>query len=795
MVKLIFTPLLGSGWLALVLLLLPVAVLFLFPLRRQSVSPVRRRVLLGLRLLICFFFAILLFRPVAVFEQNRPLPATLLVIADTSESMSVQDQAGKASRYDEMARMLTQASDAFARFEKTGSVEAFRFDSDTAPIAVTNGRFDLPPEPTGRLTSLGESLAAILARSAGKRILGAILLSDGAQQSRPPLDRLPQDAAFLYRDASIPIWTLCCGTGGNLDARRDVAIRELVAPDRVFAENTMTVSGFVRAVGAKGQTVRLALNMESESGEMETVAEREMAIESDEAAIEYKFVYAPKTPGQWKLTVEAQALDGELLTRNNRLSDFVEVVDGGFAVLCLEGTPRFEQKFIRMALESSAEIRTDYGRTAPDRTVLLEGKSEAERIAAAAAIRKSLVEPFFAPGRYAAYILGDIDSSAFQPEELSALADRVREGAGLILAAGDRTFSAGGYATTPLADLFPVQLDPKQRIPLDMSRAEFEKGTSFRTRLTDPVQMIPIESQSAHFLTQLSVDPAKSIDLWQNLPPLAAIWRCGELKPGAESLAVSSGSDPIPLLITQLYGSGRVALLATDSTWRWSLGGFGEQQQRFWRQLVLWTANRDQLREGELAIVMDKRRFNESDPVEFRVLYRPKESERGDDFTLAVETLTPDGRTIPDTMTAESSNVSSNESSAESPAGDAAWLGVFRFTGAEGDYRIAATVRSKQTGEISAETSGRFLVESFSPELENPAASPATLAAVAHISGGDTVLREDLSDLIDTLSLKKEKLVETRSIQRSLYDTWPVFGAMLLLLFAEWFLRRRWGMV
>lgn len=783
MVKLIFTPLFGSGPAALALLLILASVLFLFPLHTGNVSPVRRRVLLGLRLSIWFFFALLLFRPVAVFEQKRPLPATLLVIADTSGSMSVQDQAGKASRYDEMIRTLAQASDAFARFEKTGSVEGYRFDSDVTAIAVENGRFDLPREPTGRLTLLGESLSTILSRSAGKRILGAILLSDGAQQSRPPHDRLPQDAAFLYRDASVPIWTLCYGTSGNLDARRDVAVRELVAPDRVFAENTMAVSGLIRAVGAKGLTARLALKMENESGQMETVAEQETAMESDEAAIPYKFAYAPKTPGQWKLTVEAQTLDGELLTRNNAKSDFVEVVDGGFAVLCLEGTPRFEQKFIRMALESSAEIRTDYGRIAPDRTVRLEGKSEAERIAAAAAARESLVEPFFAPGRYAAYILGDIDSSAFQPEELSALADRVSEGAGLILTAGDRAFSAGGYATSPLADLFPVRLEAKQRIPLEMNRAEYEKAASFRTRLTEPVQMIPTESGAGHFLTQLSVDPAKSLDLWQNLPPLAAVFRCGELKPGAETLAVSSGSDPIPLLMTQLYGSGRVALLATDSTWRWSLEGFGDQQRRFWRQLVLWTANRDQLREGELAIVMDKRRFSESEPVEFRVLYRPKESQRGEDFALSVETLTPDGRTIPDTMTAESL------------ADDAAWLGVFRFTGIEGDYRIAATIRSKQTGAVFTESSGRFLVESFSPELENPVASPATLATVAHISGGETVLPEDLSDLIETLSLKKEKLVETRSIHRSLYDTWPVFWSMLFLLFAEWFLRRRWGLI
>lgn len=785
MVKLIVDPLFGSGLAALAFLLLLAGVLFLFPIKRGDFPPLRRRVLLGLRLALFALFALPLFRPAAVFHKTSPLSATLLLLADTSESMSVRDQAEDSSRYDEMRRALDSASDALLRLEENGSVGGYRFDADAAPLAMEKGRLLLPSEPTGRQTAIGDALASVLARESGKRILGAILLSDGAQRTRPPYGRPAQDAAFLFRDAAIPIWTLCCGNSGPLDARRDVAVREMTAPDRVFAENTMAVTGLLRAVGCSGRTIRLSLKMENDQGTMESVAAEEFPVESDEAAIPYRFEYAPKAPGQWKVTVEAETLDGELLTRNNAKSDFVEVIEGGFSLLCLEGTPRFEQKFIRMALESSAEIRVDYGRIAPDRTVLLEGKSEAERIAAAVPSRKSFVEPFFAPGRYAGYLLGDIDASAFKSEELAALADRVREGAGLIFTAGDRAFSAGGYAETPLADLFPVRLDERLRIPLAVSREEFERAvpSAARARRVESVQMLPTESGAGHFLTQLSVDPAKSLERWKALPPLATIWSAGEPKPGADVLAVSGGSPSVPLLITQLYGSGRVALLATDSTWRWSLGGFGDEQRRFWRQLALWTANRDQLREGELVVAMDNRRFAESDPVEFRVLYRPREDETGEELLLSSETVTPDGERIANTLTADTS------------ADGASWLGTFARTGTEGDYRIAATVRSKRTGAVLAESAGRFLVESFNPELDNPAASPATLTTIAQISGGGPITPEELPGLIDRLAQKKENLVETREIRRTLYDTWPLFLGMIALLSAEWFLRRRWGLI
>ena len=72
-----------------------------------------------------------------------------------------------------------------------------------------------------------------------------------------------------------------------------------------------------------------------------------------------KFSYTPDTPGEFKLTLEAVPQPGELVTTNNRLSSFVQVLKGGLHVLYIEGDLRVEQKFLRRSLDASRDIKVD----------------------------------------------------------------------------------------------------------------------------------------------------------------------------------------------------------------------------------------------------------------------------------------------------------------------------------------------------------------------------------------------------------------------------------------------------
>ena len=65
----------------------------------------------------------------------------------------------------------------------------------------------------------------------------------------------------------------------------------------------------------------------------------------------------------------------------------------------------------------------------------------------------------------------------------------------------------------------------------------------------------------------------------------------GTPKPGAVVLAeMTAAGRKMPLLITENYGRGRTAVLATGGTWRWQMSQPLEDQthEEFWQQLLRW---------------------------------------------------------------------------------------------------------------------------------------------------------------------------------------------------------------
>ena len=168
-------------------------------------------------------------------------------------------------------------------------------------------------------------------------------------------------------------------------------------------------------------------------------------------------------------------------------------------------------------------------------------------------------------------------------------------GKGLIMLGGFHSFGPGGYFDTPLADVLPVEMDhhgaaeagrrhPRGRAPArpvaDDADAARHCGTSSSRWPPGPRRTTP---------------PGKSCRLLDG----ANRFRLSKLKPGADVLADADGKEENPLLVTQTYGNGRVIAFAGDSTWRWWMHGFQSAHKRFWRQIVLWLAQKDQERAGQ----------------------------------------------------------------------------------------------------------------------------------------------------------------------------------------------------
>jgi uncharacterized membrane protein len=751
MFRLFFYPVFDSYLLVAAVALLLAGLMWFGPSREKTGRRHRAAIAL-LRAAVIVMLLLAMLRPTLVYTHTEKQPATLVVMADATRSMTVPDAVGNKTRWEALCGALADASPELSKLQRQFELKAYTFDADVHEVRVENGEIDLPEKPEGRQTAIGASLEEVLRREAGKRLLGIVLLSDGSQQAFAPRDVPPQIAAARLKHLGYHLFTVPFGQSRGLGEARDVAVKDLVVSSSVFVKNELSVGGDVRVDGYVNTDIPVRVWFETSPGKMEVVAEQTIRADADGQLLPVKLSYIPEVPGEHKLTLEAVAQPGELVTTNNELSTFVNVQKGGLSVLYIEGTLRPEASRLRRALETSRDIKVDYARL-DLRDPKTRPADFAER---------------FKPGKYDAYILGDVDSTAFQGKELADLADCVNRGAGLIMIGGLQAFGPGGYGDTPLAKVLPVGMSR-------LERQEPDEAPRDDVQLPGPLQMKPTKLGLMHFALRLAAKPAENESLWSKLPPLDGANKFHDLAPAA-SVLVDAGPDQ-PLLVSHIFGAGRVMAFAGDSTWRWGMSGFDAAHKRFWRQIVLWLARKDQTQEGSVSIKMPQRRFAPSQRVEF---YVSATSPTGDPITDAdykAEIVLPSGARQPLPLVRQSEQM----------------VGSFRDTQTAGDYAIEVTATQKD--QLLGSARARFLVSQQDLELDNAAADTETMKSLAATTGGKWLFPEDLPELIQNLREDTEHLDVQRETKKTFWDTWPFFLMVVALLGLEWYLRKRWGLV
>ena len=746
MVRLSFYPVFDSYLLVVAVALLLLGLMWFGP-SGEKTGRTHRVILALLRAAVIALVLLAMLRPTLIYTETKKQPASLVVLVDQSRSMSVPDAVGNKTRWDSLRGALTDAAPALAKLQRDFEIKAWTFDADVHEVGVERGRIELPVKPEGQQTAIGAALDDVLGREAGKRLLGMILLSDGAQRAYAPRDLPPQTAAARLKHIGCPLFTFPFGQSRGLGEAQDVAVKSLIVSPNVFAKNDLTISGEIRVDGYVNVDIPVRVLFETEPGKMEVVAQQTIRAIADGQLLPVQLNYVPEVPGEYKLTLEAVEQPGELVTTNNRLSTFVNVLKGGLNVLYLEGTLRVEEKFIRRALESSHDIKVDYVRLPP---------------------RPADFAEYFKPGKYEVYLLGDVDSTMFQGNELTELAECVNRGAGLMMLGGFQSFGPGGYAGSPLANVLPVR----------MNRLERQRpGDPFRNdqHWPGPLPMRPTSLGLLQFALTLAGSRQESEALWAKLPPLDGANKFQELSPGAQVWA-DAGPDK-PLLVAQNFGEGRVLAFAGDSTWRWPMRGFESVHKRFWRQLMLWLAKKDQSREGNVWIRLTQRSLAPLQKVDFTIGANAAAGDPVPDANFKAEIVLPDGAHHPLSLVRQEEQMA----------------GSFRDTQAAGDYAIEVTATRKDQPLGTARA--RFQVFQQDLELDNAAADAATLENLAAMTGGQSLAPEQLPELVKRLIDQTQSLDVQHETKATFWDTWWFFITLVGLLGIEWYLRKRWGLV
>ena len=724
----------------------------------------RRLVLAAIRVGVVLMVLLAMLRPTLVYTETRKQPATLLVLPDKSRSMSVPDGIGGRTRYEALVRTLADAQSELETLSEDYEIKVYAFDGQLHPLEVDGGRIVLPETPDGHQTAIGWGLQDALGQEAGKRLLGVILLSDGAQQARAPHNEPPQTAAARLKGLGYALFTFPFGQSRGLGQAKDVRLTDLQVNPTVFVKNELAVRGDVQVDGYVNREIPVKLLFETTPGAMKEVEWQKLDVTANGQRIPVDMTYVPEASGEFKLTLEVPPQPGELVTTNNRLSTFVRVLKGGLNVLYLEGELRVESRFLRRALAASPDMKIDYFRIRRDPSKPL---SEGPTKAFLRPPKLDLAEAF-QPGKYEVVILGDLDSAAFKPEELKQLADAVSKGTGLIMLGGFHSFGPGGYGQTPLGRVLPVRMDRFERQ---------RYGEKFRedVHLRGLLRMRPSGVGLINFALKLAPGRQANLAAWAKLPPLEGANKLGEPSPGALTLAADDSGHP--LLVSHYYGNGRVMALAVDTTWRWCMSGFGGAHKRFWRQIVLWLARKDESSEGKVWIQLQGRRYAPGQRVEFSVGANDETGEPVKDAAFQAKVILPDGKEVPVQLV----------------SGEGQLVGTFQDAETPGDYRVevTATHQEQELGTARA----RFLVYEQDLELDNAAADVDTMQSLAAITGGESLAPEQLPELLERLARQTANLEVDQINKLTFWDKWPFFLVLVGLLGAEWYLRKRWGLV
>jgi uncharacterized membrane protein len=793
--RLTFNPV-GSGWFGDTFVFAVAAglmgLMLLGPARTRT-TPRRRLALVALRLAVVLLVLLVMLRPALVYTAVSRLPATIVILVDTSGSMKAADDVGH-SRYERLREVLRQAESDLADLAQQVTIKAYAFDADLKELTFSGGRVELPDSAEGEQTALGWAISEIVKREAPHRLVGVVLLSDANQRALVPRNDDPATVAARMKGRNQPVFGVLFGPGEAQVVQQDLVLESLRANDSVHMKNRLAITAEARVKGYPDPQMEAQLLVEKD-GEMKVAERMQFRPREDGQITPFDLGHVFDSPGLYKLTVRLPPRDGEFDTANNEQSTIIRVTEGGLAVLYLEGAVRLESRNILRALGSAENTRVDF--------VRLDAQHPDRRPAAA---NQTLTEGL-QPGKYDVFILGDLAASAFlpakggQPSELDLLRQRVQQGSGLMMLGGLHSFGPGGYAGTPIEDLLPVRMSPTDF-------QDFGAKLRENKHLLGHVKLQPAPQAAGNFLTLLTA-PEKNAALWASLPPLANGANRLENNGGVvllEGRLVDDAGRPRdqevhPILIAKTgIGGGRSLAFAGDSTWRWASHGqqSEEAHKRFWRQLALWLAGKDQGEKRPVWVLADERNVFANQSVNLSAGARGADGQPLADFELEAEVVRRDDRF----QELATEKLAFNRQADKRTA-------AFKPT-QPGDYLIR--VRAVQAGKELGKAEERFLVrEPRQLEMQNPVSDWATMQKIAKETGGLAVSPGEFDKVLEGLRKQARALEDEVRTVSSLWDPLRVgplarFGlgislaalcgyAVALLLGLEWFLRKRWGLV
>ena len=698
--------------------------LFMLIWQRKVLSLYQLASIGGLQALMLALILFVLWQPALVTERLVGGENAVAVLLDSSASMALIENG--ETRMDQAQALLSEEG-----LEELADIYDILPYAFAGEVTELNSFAELPNP--GDASNIGSSIVQTL-REASNTSLGAlILVSDGADNSGNI------DAATLSEIVSygVPIHTVGIGREAIPE---DLELTSIQLPQSALPGTTLSAG--VSIIHDQGGMTRIKVY----NGD-ELISTEEIELNANQNMTTAFIDVEVSEPGELDLRFTLDPVNGERNLANNSRAQVVDIPDGNYRILYIEGEPRWEYKFMQRALDEDPSVQLSTLLRVTPNKFYRQGIDDPDQLAEGFPLERS---ELFA---YDALIIGSVELAEFNEEQQQMIHDFVSErGGSLMMLAGLNGLGLGGWSESVVSEVLPVRLTADD--------AAFVRQQA---------KVIPTPSGLASPILLLSDNPAENLERWNELPNIADYQNLGSLRPAATTLMeIDVNGELQPLLVTQPYGKGQSYIMATGGTWRWQMSMPLEDMshETFWRQLA-----RGLVVNSPLPFELSTNIENE----EIRVRAQVRDPDAEENQGLAVSAVV--SSEYGPAMTLELLP-SSNQPGVYEASFNPVDTGLFSI---EAISRVGNTPVSSVRSAIRYEQNQEaFAIRQNRDLLENLAA----------VTGGQYWQAQDWDELPEAISYSTAGITEQDI--RYLWDAPIIFILLILLKAAEWLLRRRW---
>ena len=746
----------------------------------RSVAAPLRYFLPALRAAAVAFTILILAGPVWHRRQVVGTLGRVVFAVDASESMSMTDSFESETSPTRLRRALTMLTGDengpgwLESLQNTHQVDVIAFSSGEPTLVWSSSDeepapsgFELMPDGQGTdlASGMGTTLATVASLASDEVQLppqasadraALVVMSDG----RDNTGNAPFELAERLESTGIAVHSF--GLGSE-DEPNDLGIVNVIRPENVASDGRLAGEVVLRSLGSlqdQDNTERV-LRIEANGKVVwQTTVSGNAPLQKIPFDLDVAGILSeingdnPRGVRRNSVVMDLRAAidppDVDTNAKNNASPFRVSASTRDRRLLIMDGSSRWETRYLRNLFERDPSWTVDtvlFGK-GTDQPTVQRGEEPGE-----------LPNTREAMARYDAIIMGEVPPDQFRNTDANLLRDFVTRGGGLILIDGQYG-RLRKIAETELPELVPVNY-------LDEERTVVASVRPTNLGLDRP-------------LMNLWGDKTAVEELWENLPAPAST-AILDPQEGTEVLANSITADDrtSPWLVTRMFGSGRVFYLAADQTWRWRYKVADRFHARFWNQLLAAVMQPPYSAADEyLALGTDKVEYDAGDSSLIRVrIQDPKGKPVGD---ATVDALLMSGDQIVATVPLTVDDPARGTYQGKTPPLESGAYDIrIRASGFDSNALQASTPIWVGTPDLV--------------ELDRVSLSKATMQQIAESGGGKYFHESSGDDILDTLKpLSSGSVIESDIL---IWQSFYWFWAIVILLAAEWWLRKRAGLV